>query len=97
MVEFKTVISDSLKQDLSDFFSMALVNNSIDAKIGKFRAINPHGIRSIDELIEALELYDGIRSHFESHLLDKKKDFEVDSPLKILGYLKDITKTMPDD
>jgi len=87
----------SIRKDLYDFFSMALCNKDVSRKIIEWYSIDIRKLKTLDEFLNAILLYQSIVAHFSSHL-DPKDSFEFDkeSPLKVLSYLTDLSKSVPD-
>jgi superfamily I DNA/RNA helicase len=75
---------------------MGLETKEIRQKQIKWEEFNPRHA-NLDELLDAIQLYEDIESHFKAHFLDKKPELKlgVDSPLRILKHLTDLSKRVP--
>jgi hypothetical protein len=86
-----------LKRDLFDFFTMGMLTKEINLKLKDWVEVDARSFKTIDDAIKAIQLYDDIESHYTSHFLDKKRvaKFGHESPLRVLGYLQDLSKKVP--
>jgi hypothetical protein len=93
-------LDPSTKRDLFDFFTMGMMTDNIFEKLKTFMEYNPRQARTIDELLEKIELYEAIEAHYTVHLDDKKskKDRKLssESPLRVLKHITDLSKKVPD-
>jgi len=91
------LIPSDIRKDIYDFFAFALCNRSTDAKLIKWYDVDIRKLRTLDEFLDAVMLYQSIVAHFSAHLDPKvRREFDIESPLKVLTYLTDLSKTVPD-
>jgi hypothetical protein len=91
----KGMSSTDFGKDVFDYFSFALHNRSIDYKLSKFLSINFNQLITVDDHLEALELLLSVEAHFSSHLSKRKREVDVESPLKVLSFVSDLSKSVP--
>jgi len=93
-------LSPQTKRDLFDLFTMGMMSDNIFEKLKTFMEYNPRRARTIDELLEVIELYEAIESHYTAHLDDKKskadRKLSSESPLRVLKYIMDLSKKVPE-
>jgi hypothetical protein len=86
-----------LMRDLFDFYIMMIFDQKTLSNIEKFKGINPRKINDLDELLNAIELFESIESKFNAHFGDKKVERKLssESPLRVLKHLVDLSKKVP--
>jgi len=91
------LIPEMFRRDTFDFFTMAIFSPKVSLDLDRWRTLNVRKLSTIDELLEAIELYESIESHFNAHFEDKKveRKFSSESPLRILSHLVDLSKKVP--
>jgi len=90
-------VTAGLKKDLFDFFTACMVNRTVQQKLNEWHDIDIRRLDSLEEYIHAIMLYQSIVAHFSAHLGPKKaKVFKEESPLKVLTYISDLSKSVPD-
>nr|UPW42258.1 MAG: putative RNA dependent RNA polymerase [Yunnan mito-like virus 54] len=83
-------------KDLHDFFTMGFVNKSLRRDLKDWYSLDLRHLRTLDDHVSALQLYKSIVAHFEPVRSDTDRKFDVESPLKVLTYIQDISKSLPD-
>jgi hypothetical protein len=91
------LIPSDIRKDIYDFFAFALCNKTADAMLTRWYDLDIRRLRTLDEFLEAVMLYQSIVAHFSAHLDPKvKREMDIESPLKVLTYLTDLSKSVPD-
>lgn len=96
LLPFYDQLPDHYQKDLYDYFAFALCNKTVDEKLCRWYDLDIRRLRTLDEFLEAIMLYQSIVAHFSAHLDSKDSKELKESPLKVLTYLTDLSKKVPD-